>query len=88
VAVVAVVLLLALLLPLVQLAAITGTLLLLVYTMVNISLWRMKRRRTLPDDEEAPNYPAALPLVAAIVCLLFLGFNLATFAFDLGVPSP
>jgi APA family basic amino acid/polyamine antiporter len=71
----ALVLFLALWLPLESLAMATSTILLLVYAMVNMALWRIKGR--IPNSpEDAPCYPRWLPLIAALVCAAFLMFQL------------
>jgi amino acid transporter len=67
----ALVLVLALWLPLESLAKITSGILLAVYTLVNLSLWRVKLRKPLPPDG-APCYPLWLPLAGAVICSLFL----------------
>jgi amino acid transporter len=67
----ALVLVLALWLPLESLAKITSGILLAVYTLVNLSLWRVKLRNPLPPDG-APCYPLWLPLAGAVICSLFL----------------
>ena len=65
------VLVLALWLPLEALAKITSGILLAVYTLVNLSLWRVKRRTPHPPPG-SPCYPLWLPLAGAVVCSLFL----------------
>lgn len=74
----AIVLALALWLPLEPLAKITSTILLLVYALVNLALWTIKGRHPAPPGE-APCYPRWLPLTAAIVCVVFLLFQLGSF---------
>jgi basic amino acid/polyamine antiporter, APA family len=66
----AVVLLLALVLPLHDLAETTSRLTLVVFTAVNISLIRIKRRS--PDFEGSFFTPAWLPWAAAGACILLL----------------
>jgi APA family basic amino acid/polyamine antiporter len=67
----ALVLILALWLPLESLAIATSTILIIVYAMVNMALWRIKGMR-IEAPQEAPCYPRWLPLVAALVCAAFL----------------
>ena len=65
------VLVLALWFPLVPLAKATSTILLVIYALVNLFLWTLKRRGPVPRDE-GPCYPVALPIVGSFVCVLFL----------------
>lgn len=76
-AVTAIVLLLALWLPLTALAAATSTILLVVYGLVNLALWRIKGREP-QSPGEAPCYPRWLPLTGAIACGAFLLFQAAS----------
>jgi amino acid transporter len=73
----AIVLGLALWLPLESLAKATSTILLVVYGLVNLALWQIKRRHQ-KAPEDAPCYPKWLPLVAAGVCAAFLLFHLVS----------
>jgi amino acid transporter len=73
----ALVLVLALWLPLESLAKMTSTVLLIVYGMVNMALWRIKGRKLTPP-EGAPCYPRWLPLTAALVCAAFLLFQVCS----------
>lgn len=69
------ILLLALFLPLVTLAKITSGIILFVFALVNLSLWKIKRSN--PDLEaDAIRLPNWLPLLGGIICLLVLGFQL------------
>ncbi len=61
------VLALALWLPLVKLAEITSSVILLVFAVVNLSLWNIKRRQ--PVAAGAPNYPRWIPIVATLMCI-------------------
>ena len=64
----AVILALALALPLTQLARITSAIILLVFALVNLSLWRVKKR--IPDaDGEGPRYPRWLPMLGFLSCV-------------------
>jgi amino acid transporter len=65
------VLALALWLPLESLAKITSGILLGVYTLVNLSLWRVKLRTPQPPAG-SPCYPLWLPLAGSLICCLFL----------------
>jgi amino acid transporter len=70
-----IVLLLALFLPLVTLAKMTSSVILVVFTMINLSLWRIKRAN--PDkDGKGPRWPIWLPIVGAAVSLIALVFQL------------
>jgi len=73
-----VVLALALFFPLTTLARVTSAIILAVFAMVSLALWRIKRRD--PDlDGEGPRYPGWLPLLAAASCtgvLLFQGWQI------------
>jgi len=60
------VLVLALWLPLVVLAQISSFVVLIVYSMVNLSLVRIKRRN--PDPEGVKVYPLAIPVTGFILC--------------------
>jgi amino acid transporter len=73
----AVVLVLALWLPLESLAKVTSSMLLAVYTLVNLALWWLKSRDP-SRIEGAPCYPRWLPMTASIVCCLFLLFHLGS----------
>ena len=79
-AVTCLVLALALWLPLELLAKVTSTILLAVYGLVNLSLWRIKSRNQ-PPPQDAPCYPRWLSLVATIVCASFLLFHLISLVF-------
>lgn len=73
-AVTVVVLVLALWFPTAALAKATSTILLVVFALVNFSLWWIKRRETAPP-EEGPNYPIWLPMTGCLVCTAFLIFH-------------
>ncbi|MCG6952705.1 MAG: APC family permease [Betaproteobacteria bacterium] len=68
------VLLLALWLPLVTLAKATSAILLAVFTLVNLALVRIKRRAPAPEGALA--LPLWVPVVALILTLAILGFEL------------
>ncbi len=70
------VLALALWLPLVKLAEITSTVILLVFVAVNLSLWNIKRRQ--PPAAGAPNYPRWIPVTATLMCIGLLTIQLQT----------
>lgn len=61
---------LALALPLVSLARTTSTMVLVVFLMINLSLWRIKRREPAPDGVRA--LPLAIPVAGALATLLIL----------------
>ena len=69
------ILLFALWLPLVTLARLTSFVTLSVFALVNLSLWRIKRRDVGPAA--AFNVPKWVPLVGFVVCTAFLIFQLA-----------
>lgn len=79
-AITAVVLVLALWFPLTGLAKATSTILLAVYALVNLSLWKIKGDDPQPP-QGAPNYPRWLPVIGACACCGFLLFHLATVLF-------
>ena len=70
--------LLAVLFPLTTLARTTSSVILVIFSLVNLSLWRIKQ--TNPDrDGLGPRLPGWLPLVGASSCvavLLFQGWTL------------
>ena len=68
------VLALALWFPLVSLAKATSTILLVVYALVHLSLWTIKRREPGKLDN-GPCYPAWLPLLGCSVSVAFLVFH-------------
>jgi hypothetical protein len=47
------------------------------FCLVNVWLWRIKRRATDSPPPDAPCYPIWLPTAGAIVCGVFLAVNLA-----------
>lgn len=65
--IVAAVLALALWLPLVRLAEITSLITLLVFSTVNLSLWRVKRHEPRPEGVQV--YPGWLPIIGAVSSL-------------------
>lgn len=69
----AVVLILALWLPMVTLAEITSFIILLVFTLVNFSLWRLKKRA--PQPAGAPDFPRWLPACGVVLCLCLASFQ-------------
>jgi len=66
----------ALWLPLTTLANATSTLILIVFTLVNLALYRIKRRDPFPAGIRT--VPIGVPLAGAAVNLLFLGIKFAT----------
>lgn len=68
-----VVLVLALWLPLTQLAETTSTALLAVFALVNLSLWRIKGREETP--EHALDIPRFVPLLGFAACTAFLVYR-------------
>jgi len=77
-AVAAVILALALALPLVALAKVASTVTLAIFALVNLSLYRIKRRDPRPAGVTV--YPAAIPLTGFAVSTGFVLFQLARFA--------
>ena len=71
---VAIVLTLALFLPLVSLAKITSWIILLVFAMVNLALWRIKGDDPAPTGP-GPRYPRWLPLLGFTTCAAVLTFQ-------------
>ena len=69
-----IVLLLALWFPIDVLAKATTTILLVVFSLVNISLLMMKIRK-VPKREGCPNYPLVLPLLGSVACVGFVVLN-------------
>ena len=66
--------LLAVVFPLTLLARTTSAVILVIFTLVNLSLWRIKRAD--PDLEgRGPRLPTWLPLVSACTCLAVLCFQ-------------
>jgi len=76
------VLVLAAWLPLVALAKVTSTVLLVIYALVNLALWKIKRRDPAPRGE-GPCYPVALPAIGFFACASFL--LLYVYSMQLGV---
>ncbi|NIQ01394.1 MAG: amino acid permease [Nitrospinaceae bacterium] len=72
----AVVLILALWFPLVTLAKATSSIILIIFTLVNLSLVAIKRRTPEPP-EGAPRYPLILPVIGGLTSAGFLIFHLA-----------
>jgi APA family basic amino acid/polyamine antiporter len=70
--------LLALMFPLATLARTTSSIILVIFSLVNLSLWRIKQ--TNPDPHgRGPRLPGWLPLIGAASCvavLLFQGWTL------------
>jgi amino acid transporter len=66
----ALVLVLALWVPLVILAQMTAFVILIVYILINFSLVRIKQRDPHPAD--APCYPMFVPVTGGVICLLFI----------------
>ena len=72
------VLVLALWLPIETLAKATSTILLLVYALVNFSLWTLKVTRRL-EPHEGPSFPAWLPLTGGALCLGFVAVQVSLY---------
>ena len=72
------VLALALWLPLVTLAEITSLITLIIFTVVNLALWRLKRRG--PGAARAPAIPPWVPAVGGLGSFAFALFQIARFA--------
>ena len=68
-----VVLLLALALPLITLALTTSLTVLVVYGLVNLALWRIKRRD--PEPEGVVTVPLWVPITGFVVNVAFIGFQ-------------
>ena len=69
--------------PLTSLAKATSAILLVVFTLVNLSLWKLKA--TEPESPAgAPNYPRWLPLFGALLCIAFLLMQLVSEFFPRG----
>lgn len=69
-----IIVILALWLPLLTLAETTSFITLLVFAMVNLSLWRVKRREPPPAGIRV--YPLWLPVAGTLACLAFVVFKL------------
>ena len=66
---------LALALPLTELAKVTSGVILVVFALVNLALWRLKGRD--PDrDGVGPRLPRWLPLIGFVSCLALLATQL------------
>ena len=74
---------LAVFFPLTTLARSTSTVILVIFTLVNLSLWRVKKSEPDPDGE-GPRFPRWLPLVGAVSCIGVLGFQMWTLVADFG----
>ncbi|MDJ0926035.1 MAG: APC family permease [Gammaproteobacteria bacterium] len=70
----AIVLALALLLPLVSLAKTTSAMVLVVFTLVNLCLWRIKTRDPVPDGVRP--VPLAVPVIGVVASLFILVVSL------------
>lgn len=78
-----IVLMLALFLPLVTLAKITSSVILMVFAMVNLALWRIKRVN--PDrNGRGPRFPKWIPVMGFILCVVTLFFQLMITLFGSG----
>ena len=69
-----VILVLALLFDLEQLAEATNYILLIVFIMINLALWRIKRQ--VPHPEGVRTYPLAVPMIGTILNLAVLIFQI------------
>lgn len=81
IAVLAVVLVLALFVPLGTLASGTSFVILLVFALVNAALWRLKRRS---QPEDVPNLWRAVPVLGLALCLLTIAGQIALWTTGLG----
>ncbi len=70
------ILVLALFFPLVALARTTSFLLLIAFAVVNLALWILKRRK-IAGPENAPDYPAFVPVLGTFLCVVFLAVEAA-----------
>ena len=68
-------LLLALLLPLTLLAKITSAILLGVFAMINLALWRIKGKRIQDTNPSGPRIPRWVPMMGFAISLLMLLFQ-------------
>jgi len=76
------ILLFALFFPLVVLAKITSFIILIIFTLVNISLWKMKRDNFTEVSEEQSifaNAHASYPMLAALLCISMLLFQIVMY---------
>ncbi len=69
-----VVLVLALFIPLVTLAETTSTIILVVFAVVNLALWRIKLMDGTSDESQV-RFPTVLPLLGFIACVGVLGYR-------------
>jgi amino acid transporter len=68
------ILILALSLPLVELANITSLITLSMFALVNAALWRVKQQGPAPAG--VPDFPVLLPMAGLVACLGFIGVQL------------
>lgn len=67
----AIVMVLALCLPMITLAKTTCMVMLLIFALVNLSLWKLKKEARLPVGE-GPGYPGWLAMIGFLLCILML----------------
>jgi amino acid transporter len=58
----------------VTLAEATSTIILVVFAVVNLALWRIKLTDETQDEPEV-RFPTALPLLGFIACICVLGYR-------------
>ncbi len=64
-------------LPIATLAEVTSGIVLLVFTLVNLALWRLKVQGRAAMSSDVPNFPNWLPLLGFLVSGMVLLFNVA-----------
>ncbi len=69
---------LACFLPIATLAEMTSSIVLTVFTVVNLALWQLKRKGNAPRLSHVPNFPAWLPLLGFFISAIVLLFTIAT----------
>lgn len=69
--------LLASFLPIATLAEVTSSIVLLVFTLVNLALWRLKVQGRAAMSPDVPNFPTWVPLLGFLVSGMVLLFNSA-----------
>ncbi|MGI9294601.1 MAG: APC family permease [Pseudomonadales bacterium] len=59
-------------LPLVTLAKMTSFVVLIIFSLVNIALWKIERKEKIPVELQSPHYPR----IGALLCLALLAFQI------------
>jgi len=65
----------ALFLPIATLAKITSFIILIIFSLVNIALWSLKRSTTIPESIKVRNYP----IIGTLLCIFLLLFQYVSF---------